>query len=138
MVNVLWEDRYSVGVPQLDEEHMTILSLINQIAQNQDLPDWPANLAVILNQLTNYAIGHCAREEAMLKAIGYPDLPDQQREHLAFRQRLAVFTMDMDDPVQQRRILNMLLSFLKEWWLEHILVSDMKYRSYFSGAPERP
>jgi len=132
MVEGLWEERYSVGVPQLDEEHKTILALINTIALNRDQPGWQANLVEILNQLTNYAIGHCEREEAMLKEVGYPDLQGQQREHLAFRQRLAVFTMDMDDPEQQRRILNMLLSFLKEWWLEHILVSDMKYRSFFA------
>ena len=131
MVEGLWEERYSVGVPQLDEEHKTILALINTIALNQDQPGWQATLEGILNQLTNYAIGHCDREEAMLKEVGYPDLQAQQKEHLAFRQRLAVFTMDMGDPEQQRRILNMLLSFLKEWWLEHILVSDMKYRSFF-------
>ena len=59
----------------------------------------------------------------------YPDYPKQLKEHNYYRGKIAYFCFDLmkdKDSVPAD-----VLIFLKEWWTNHIINVDMKYKLFF-------
>ena len=67
----------------------------------------------------------------MLLEVDYPDIDTQKAEHASFQELLTELLMDaVEAPPDADKI----TKFLEDWWIEHILNSDMQYKAYF----ERP
>lgn len=132
MEKIQWDETYSVGVSQMDEEHHRILAIINQMIEKPEALEGSEVVSDILVQLTNYASEHFDHEEKLLEEHGFPDLAAQRREHHDFRRKIAGYCLNlMKDQERQGEAPDDMLRFLKRWWNDHILVSDMKYRSFF-------
>lgn len=131
MGKFLWDETYSVGNIQMDAEHKKILSIINLLADHPEATERSETVSDILGQLTKYAYQHFEHEEQLLEEHGYQDLPAQRKEHQEFRRRIAEFCSNvMNERPEIREAPEDLLKYLRIWWGEHILVSDMKYRPY--------
>ncbi|MEW6678330.1 MAG: bacteriohemerythrin [Pseudomonadota bacterium] len=122
-----WQDAYSVGVPVLDDQHRKLLSLCGEIERHLD--DGPRDDALhdILHEMQRYATEHFASEEALLEQHGYGDLAQQKKEHQAYQEQLTGILMMASrgqvDPLQIK-------AFLSNWWVAHILNSDMQYKAF--------
>lgn len=130
--NFAWSAEYSVGNDVLDRQHRRILDLCVQVrtlAPSQ--PSYSERLHDILNEMSRYAIEHFKTEEALLGKVDYPHVGEQQHEHLEYHEGLTNLLMDSMTGVPDRERLR---AFLEDWWLDHILLSDMKYKPYFEAA----
>lgn len=130
MEKIIWDESFSVGVSELDHQHGRIIAIINLLLDEPKSGFDQRMVAKILADLTNYAHDHFETEEQLLAENGYPDLHAQHNEHKAFRITLAEFcddSMNNRAPVPPR-----VLNYLKNWWVDHILVKDMKYRSFLN------
>ena len=128
-----WDDTYSVGVSQMDDEHRIILSTINQMLDAPDVSAGSEAISNILTQLAKYASKHFEHEERLLKEHGYPDLSAHRGEHQLFRREVAAFCLSlMDEQTPTQGAYDDLLRFLRRWWNEHILIEDMQYRSFLN------
>jgi hemerythrin len=60
-----WEDIYSVGIEEFDNDHKKLIELINRL--HQAMLDKKAKevLGEIINELVDYTIYHFNKEEAM-------------------------------------------------------------------------
>lgn len=129
MKKIEWSDEYSVGVSKLDEQHKTIVDLINQLIEFPDCSNNSEVLHETLNLMMKYSMEHLNYEEKLMIESGYPDTLDHKNYHTAYIERYA------DLSIQAMRAGNevtlMLLKFLRDWWNEHILVEDMKYKPFF-------
>ena len=134
MEKFLWDDTYSVGVSQMDEEHKRILAIINQMVEHPEASERSETISEILGHLTTYAYEHFEHEEKLLEDHGYPDLNSQRVEHRKFRRRVATFCSNlMTDHDRQNWAPEELLTYLMLWWKDHILVSDKKYGVFFEA-----
>jgi len=130
--SIVWTDSYSVGVSAMDEQHKKLVDLINNIFQmcQKENPGTKADFARAFRGVSEYALTHFSEEEAFLQKSGYPDLPDQKKEHAAFISeiwgQLEKFNKDSAAPLE-------LLHFLKKWLLNHIAVKDKKYGAYLAN-----
>jgi hemerythrin len=116
----------------MDEEHRRILAIINQMIEHPEALEGSESVSDILVQLTKYASEHFDHEERMLEEHGFPDLAAQRKEHHDFRRKIASYCLNvMNERDRQGNAPEDLLRFLKRWWNDHILSSDMKYRPYF-------
>lgn len=124
-----WRPEYSVGNLTLDVQHQRLLALCKRVSAYEFLRDKSSleEFHGILNELASYATKHFQTEEDVLRRIGYPGLADQKREHDAYSENLVEFMFDAinGEPNKER-----LQSYLESWWIDHILVSDMAYRTY--------
>ena len=121
MQTISWNERFSVGVPAMDEQHKTMIDLINalQPSANADL----ASSAI--SGMFAYAAHHFREEEELLRQVGYSELPAQQREHQAFLSKATDFSkQNLNDP----ELCEQITAFLRSWMLNHILGDDMKYK----------
>lgn len=135
MNKIIWDDTFSVGVAKLDKQHKQIISTINMLNDQQKEGFNGKNVAKILNELTIFVHTHFQMEEQLLAEHGYPELSDQQKEHKEFRMKLANFCMD--SMTAYTAIPINVLHYLNEWWVDHILVKDMKYRSFLTDRGVR-
>lgn len=118
-------DDCRIGIPEIDEEHETLFSLVNQayslLSEDQDLRK---NSAIMLMHLKEYANTHFAHEEDYMKKIDDPELPSQQQEHWAFSQRMNAIDFSRLTDAQIKPAFTQLLDFLSRWLFRHILGSD--------------
>lgn len=121
MQEILWNDRFSVGIAAMDEQHKRLIGLINALGASVD-----AGIAFdTIMGMFDYAAIHFQDEEALLRRAAYSELPTQIREHKTFLDKAVEFSKkELRDPTTAEEI----ILFLRSWLLHHILEEDMKYK----------
>jgi len=131
MENINWSARYSVGVAKLDEQHKQIIAMLNRLVTSSEARDANSEaMSEILTTMTRYSLEHFKTEEGLLKEHGYPDLEEHRQEHVAYRRKAIDFSTATSLGVES--VPQILVSYLFEWWTNHILKEDMKYKSFFA------
>jgi hemerythrin-like metal-binding protein len=82
-----WTPDLSTGVSVLDEQHKAIFQWLAQL-ESASAEQRTLFGVYVLTRLKHHMREHFATEEAMMKAVGYPDLARHQAEHAVFRTRL--------------------------------------------------
>ena len=143
MAYMTWLPEMSVGVEELDEDHKTLIRIINQLADSLEGEANTAALTQCLNGLARYAEYHFAREEAVMTGCGYAGLTEHQGEHEDFTKTIQAIRSDVDSLAKTEGnerdtgdAGQALLSYLKNWLTHHILTIDMDYRPFVAGRAE--
>jgi hemerythrin len=124
-----WNERYSVGIESLDQDHQALFSLINQLFEATRQGKAKEILYESLNNLILYTKTHFKREELLFSNTHYPDIQKHKTEHDHFIEKINEFKKQFDAGNKQISI--ELIKFLSDWLVNHILNSDKKYTSYF-------
>ena len=127
-----WTQQMSVGLNRLDDDHKSLIAIINRLADSLDGDQANGVVQQALTALLRYTEYHFGREEAVLRAVGYDHLSHHREEHKRFIQELQELRADfvqLDDNTQKQR----LLDFLKDWLTHHILIEDMAYKDRVRG-----
>lgn len=125
---VQWTEAMSVGNQHIDEQHMILMDTINQLATAESQNDRPL-VAMIIDELVNYASFHFYFEEQLMADAGFPDLEKHKRIHQGFSQWI---TDVREDFIHRRRaqVGERILNFLRDWLRNHILDEDQLYSAY--------
>lgn len=128
MVNTFaWNERYRLGVDEMDAEHKILIERINALANAINDGASHAKLLERYRALSHYTKEHFADEEKFMHSIGYPDLKNHQTVHKTLLARVDDFedqvALGTYDPAA-------LMAFLNDWLVKHILGVDMKYANY--------
>lgn len=122
----VWEEQYSVGVPELDKQHRFLFDLGNDI-QKFDKADVRKHVM----ELYKYATSHFNSEEQHMRQIGYPDLKNHHQLHETFITNLNTMTDN-----QGENLLKEVKRFLQNWLIDHILNEDKQYFEYVKNKKE--
>jgi hemerythrin len=135
MVVIKWSEAMSVGVPAVDHDHKILIGLINSLGEASGGEDDKTQvIAGALAVLIAYTQYHFEREEKMMEACGYPDLPAHRDEHRALtREVLALKDRFLES--ESDLTVDEMLIFLTGWLSHHILLQDMEYREHAEGNP---
>lgn len=134
MSMIEWNERYNVGIPTLDNQHMGLVRLLNELydAMNKNT----TNVAVgkIIGELLDYTLIHFHTEEQLLKHHNYPDFESHKQEH----ENLATKAKSYHEQYKSgdHNIAYDLMEFLSDWIINHILDTDKKYSSYLKARGE--
>lgn len=126
-----WSPVYSIGLPALDERRRQLLRIRNEFAKCSGLQgsDMISRYHELLDELFRFASDAFLFEEAILEKIRYPLLAVQKAEHLAFEEHLAEILLDASRGAIDVSKTN---GFLSEWWNNHVLLADMRYKDFLS------
>ncbi len=124
-----WEDKYSVGILIIDEQHKKLFDLINKTIYVEGHGDSKLALMEIIEQMTDYAIKHFKAEEAYMREFNYPEYQDHKKEHDDFFDHTLVY---FDKVVKDdRHVSNELHEYLTQWLVNHIQGTDRQYIDCF-------
>lgn len=123
-----WDEKFSLHIPAMDEEHQKIVSTINTliaVVNENKIKEIEANI----DKLLKIAVEHFASEEKFLRDISYPDYSSHKRIHDALLSKLTEYrklfgTSEFDTA--------RFIRFVQNWLLSHILGVDMQYSHFFA------
>ena len=71
---IKWDDKYSVNVSIIDEEHKILINIINEAILAKQYNNNPRSISEILDDMTVYAKEHFKTEETFMCNFIYLDL----------------------------------------------------------------
>lgn len=124
MQMIEWTKEFALGIDEIDEQHRTLVDMINALdASTHDGAD-PERLGRLLARLGDYVRDHFGFEERLMAGGGCsPELVTRHcGEHAYFRSVLKDLTADFESG--RRSITVPLIEYLVHWLLHHIVVVD--------------
>lgn len=123
-----WSEMYLLGMQQIDEHHQHLVTLLNR-TYDLFINNEPKEILIqVIEDLIDYATYHFSAEELLMKENKYPRLEEHIIQHDQFSKRVLEFQTGY---LRGDNSLTLaVLSFLKTWLSNHILVSDKNY-GYF-------
>ena len=128
---LVWDDRYTVGVKRLDDQHRSIIFLINEVSTLFGKTSDEVEINQILQKVKEYANDHFLSEEQLLEKYKYYGLDDHKKEHRMYEDTIRNFEQNIRNVNVDTRV--ELLEFLADWWMGHIQGSDMEYRRFLNN-----
>ncbi len=127
---IKWDDKYSVGIPMIDEEHKKFIDIINKATQVKQHDDSPRAMSELLVEMTVYALEHFKTEENYMINFKYYDYKSHKDEHNNFSKIISNYCKKLIEG--EFKVMNEILEYLKQWLVNHILVTDKKYAVCFN------
>jgi hemerythrin len=123
-----WEDRFSVGIREIDTQHQKLVAMLNELFDAMQAGKGNDALGKILDGMIHYTAGHFATEERYMKTYNYPDFAAHKQEH----DNLTKQVLDLQQQFKtgQAALSMKVGNFLKSWLINHISGTDMKYGPY--------
>lgn len=144
---ISWSKDYSIGVEQLDNQHKKLIFLINRLEvltmYDPIHTDFRNRLDNIMAELINYTILHFSTEEVLMDMFDYEDSVEHKRTHAHFIDMIKVeqeklnLLIEQKDWVEVSKELEIILKYLQNWLLTHILKSDKKYTDFFIAIQKK-
>lgn len=130
MAMVSWDDNFSVGVKELNDQHKKLIDLLNNLHDAMRVGKGKEILSTILKNLIDYTQVHFSAEEKYLVKYGYPDYAKHKTEHVQLVNKVLTFQKDFE---KGNIMLSMeVVNFLKDWLSNHILIADKKYGPFLN------
>ncbi len=125
---IKWNSQYSVGIPQIDEEHKKLVNILNKLCAAVKSAEADNTVKTVIDELLDYTAYHFKTEEELLKKHNYPDYENHKASHdkftkniLEYKQQYALVKQYSASPV---------LEYLKNWLITHILATDKEYSDF--------
>jgi hemerythrin len=129
-VVVEWNERYSLGIPKIDEQHKELLRLTNELyaACLNDDNEAKEQFKNTISALVHYVSEHFSAEERLLERVKYPKYAEHKAEHESFVKKMLEQVSCFKEG--KSFVPNNFVRYLKDWILSHIAVSDKHYATY--------
>lgn len=132
MALITWEEKYSVNIRDIDDQHKKLFNLLNILYDAMSVGRGNDVLGRVLSELIDYTVYHFDAEERLFQKHGYPEYIQHKKEHDNMAKQAVElrekFNLGVDGMISAE-----VLIFLKNWLLNHIMVTDKKYASFLNG-----
>lgn len=125
-MSIKWNDQIALGIDVVDQEHMALVSLMNQVSDMLDGRQDRSQTADVILQLEEYCSLHFQHEEELMRSAGYPGLDDHIAIHRRFTARVNEFSVQCKDESQDID-LPALHNLIEDWLINHIQKTDREY-----------
>jgi len=127
-----WKQEYELGIQPFDDHHQHLFALLNK-TYDIFVNDAPKEeLALILDELIDYAVYHFAAEEYWMRRNRYPALDQHACQHDHFSRRAV--ELQTSYAKGETGLTLEVLQFLNSWLSEHILKSDAAFKQFSPPA----
>jgi len=124
-----WLDKYSIDIEEIDNQHNTLLSIMNHLYTAFMKKRVSEEIDEILQRLHDYAKYHFNTEEKYFKKFGYEKASEHKKLHDTFLEKIADMKTDIE--ILDTSVIYRIMSFLRNWLTNHIQIEDKKYVECF-------
>lgn len=123
---LVWNDRYNIGVENVDKEHKKLFRILNKLFQFGQLETkrpWVCQETV--KYFKDHAIRHFQDEEEYMASIEYAGLKTHMRIHKNFRDTtLPALEKELELTEYSEEAVNHFLGVCAGWLIGHTLIED--------------
>lgn len=125
-----WREEYRINIKEMDTHHERLFRAAKTLDQAMAIGEEGVTLEDIWQFLLDHAATHCAAEEELLRTHGYPELEHHRRQHQKFLEDVLAMKQRADAGVMPAS--TDVMSFFKDWIINHILTEDRKYGPFLN------
>ncbi len=116
------------GISEIDQQHRKLVSLVNRLYRAIKSGEGTGVLGEILNELVAYTDYHFKTEEYYFDKFNYPE----GELHKEIHRKLTAQVLEFKEKFErgEATLSYDLLNFLKDWLVNHIGKTDMKYAPF--------
>jgi hemerythrin-like metal-binding protein len=118
-----WQDSYKLGYADIDAEHEWAFKLANQCIAAKD----QAGQTLAVMQLYQHTRVHFEHEEAMMRAVKFPDAHGHAERHNLLIGRLNVISQGIAQGDVNKQAL---VDLMTDWAMHHIVQDDAQFASF--------
>jgi hemerythrin len=125
-----WKDEYSSGIAGIDDQHKVIVRQMNELFEAIRYERDEAVIKGVFVELLRYAHYHFELEAELFTKHEYADKARHVKEHEHFIDKVkslmvSGYLTDRNIPVET-------LQYLKSWFQDHMMKTDMEYCRFFN------
>ncbi len=128
---ITWSDSFAVGYEKIDDQHKTLVKLVNELHFNMTAGRTRETLMSTLKSLTDYTAYHFKTEERMMEKNNYPDFEKHKKQHDKFVEKVVEFKKQFE--AGDTHVSEDILNFLRDWLLNHIAKTDKQLGSFMNS-----
>ncbi len=128
-----WNDKLSVGVAELDNDHKKLVAMLNDLYDSIKAGRGKDKVGSILDGLVAYTATHFAREERFFAQTKYPATAEHMKEHAHLTAQVVAVQKKYKEGATSVVSLEV-MNFLKNWLLSHIQGTDRKYGPHLNAG----
>ncbi|MDR2797603.1 MAG: bacteriohemerythrin [Treponema sp.] len=127
---ITWKDTYSVGIPQIDEQHQELVYLTANLytACMQGTESGRLYFKQAIHKIVQYVSFHFSAEEKLMERIEFPEFAEHKKQHESFVKKVLEEVKKFEGG--KAIVPPIFVRFLRDWILTHIAEEDQKYGDY--------
>ncbi|MDR2393404.1 MAG: bacteriohemerythrin [Treponema sp.] len=127
---ITWKDTYSVGIPQIDEQHQELVQLTAALyaACTHGTDAGRVYFKQAIHEIVRYIHFHFSAEEKVMERIEFPELAEHKKQHEHFVKKVLEDVKKFESG--KAIVPNTFARFLRDWILTHIAQEDQKYGNH--------
>jgi len=132
----VWNDSYSVGSAEIDEQHQKLFHIADELHRAMLERRGKEALNGLLQRLVAYTRHHFACEERAMRDHAYPGYLQHRMEH----EKLTGQVLEFQNKVTrgQATVTIEIMTFLSDWLRNHIQLSDQKLGKHMKSRAAVP
>jgi hemerythrin len=130
-----WSDVYSVGIPEIDEQHRGFFAASHRLYERILDREAKTGVEEALTFMRDYAQSHFQSEEEFMRRHQYPALAAHQTLHAAFIRRLNALAEDLTNFGPSQDLADRALDLTQDWLVDHIADEDVLYALHARAHP---
>jgi len=127
----IWNSSYSVKVKRFDADHQQLFSIINELHEGMKAGRGKDAMNGVLSKLLGYTERHFTAEEAVMKQLGYIQLPAHIEQHRKFTGKIKEVADQYKAGAAGLSV--DVLDFLTKWLSQHIMAIDKQYSEFMNA-----
>ena len=129
---MMWNEKMSVGVASVDEQHKKLVGMLNDLFDGVQAGKAAEVLGNVLDSLVAYTAAHFKYEEDHFAKTGYPAAAAHKKEHDDLNKQVQDVQAKYKAGVTGTLSLEV-MNFLKNWLVNHIQGSDKAYGPHLTA-----
>ena len=130
-----WTKSMSVHQQEIDKQHKHLFSIINRVV-DAHLGRLDSNAIYdCLKELMDYSAYHFNQEMKYMAEYQFPKIDAHIDEHLTYTTKMGALLDEFKKG--HTHIDEELLSYLAQWWTNHVMKEDMRYAEYIAYVREQ-
>lgn len=125
----VWTSELSVGIDEIDQEHMKWIAYINALHLGVEAGKEQDVLKALLNDVIDFSTQHFQHEQTMFLESSYPDAKHHIMLHQGYIKELTILSQRLENEEASVLTYDVLLS-MKKWLINHVQEVDRQYVSY--------
>ena len=123
---LVWQDRFNIGVEIIDKEHKKLFSILSKLLANQTQDErgkWACQEGI--KYFKEHAMKHFAEEEVYMASISYAGFETHRRLHDNFRKKtLPALEKELNQTDYSPEAISHFLGVCSGWLIGHTLTED--------------
>lgn len=134
MKEIVWNDRFNLGVEVIDKAHQKLFSIVNKlILMNEDSKKQPHACKEGVKYFKSYTLKHFAEEEEYMRRIAYKGYDKHKYIHDKMRDKtLPALEQELEEEHYSEESVQHFMGICIGWLNAHIIVED---RAIVNKAP---